>query len=43
MCYVKNLSIFAVAEKKSKSFCLHQKTIAGAFFFFFVLVSETYV
>ena len=31
---------FYVAEKESKCFCVHQKTIAGAFF---VLASEAYV
>lgn len=33
MCYGK--TFFHNRKKKSKFFCLHQKTIAGAFFFFF--------
>lgn len=41
MCYGKTF-FHNRKKKKSKFFCLHQKTIAGAFFFF-VLVSEAYV
>lgn len=40
MCYVKNLSIFAVAEKNPKASAYTRKPLLVLFFF--VLVSETY-